>query len=226
MWRQDDIADDLRHRVDRALAAYAINQVEITMDGRDVRLAGQIPTSLEPGFVTGVVGEVWGVGSVDVSALQQSSEARDRDDPLNPRFDSDRIVRMTGDVVNPMDAQTCGRVMARLASVSAVRFEKDAASPEADSYGLLNDLAALAYQCPATRVVIGAHTDSGGDMDLKRSLSGARAEAVARFFELAGIPAGRLEVTVYGDSRPVASNASPEGRAANRRITFELQPLH
>jgi outer membrane protein OmpA-like peptidoglycan-associated protein len=94
-----------------------------------------------------------------------------------------------------------------------------------ESYPVLNDLAAVAYQCPDTRLVIGGHTDAGTDRDFKLRLSQARAEAVERFFYLAGIPAERMQIVAYGDSQPVASNASPQGRAANRRITFDVLPL-
>jgi OOP family OmpA-OmpF porin len=86
-------------------------------------------------------------------------------------------------------------------------------------------LATVAYQCPGSRIIIGGHTDASGDRTINLRLSKARAEAVERFFNLAGIPAERMQSVAYGDSQPIASNATPEGRAANRRITFDLQPI-
>lgn len=94
-----------------------------------------------------------------------------------------------------------------------------------ESYPILNDLAAVAYQCPESRIVIGGHTDSGDDRDFKLRLSQARAEAIERFFYYAGIPAERMQIVAFGDSQPVASNSSPAGRAANRRITLDVLPL-
>jgi outer membrane protein OmpA-like peptidoglycan-associated protein len=123
-----------------------------------------------------------------------------------------------------MDAGTCQRTLARLAAAGSVRFEPGGASPLLESYRLLNDLATVAYQCPETRIIIGGHTDASGDPQSNRRLSQARAEAVKRFFHLAGIRAERMQTVAYGDSRPVASNATPEGRAANRRITFHVLP--
>jgi len=90
---------------------------------------------------------------------------------------------------------------------------------------VLNDLATVAYQCPGSRIIIGGHTDASGDRTINLRLSKARAEAVERFFNLAGIPAERMQSVAYGDSQPIASNATPEGRAANRRITFDVQPI-
>lgn len=223
--RHEPIESDLAERARQALAAYAITGVEVRATGRDLRLSGEIPRKLNAAYVAGIVEQVWGVREVDVSGLQPQRSLLDPDDPLNPRFDPRRIARLGGDVSNPLDADTCQRMMTRLASVSSIRFAQGGASPMLESYPLLNDLAAIAYQCPATRLVIGGHTDAGSDGDFGLRLSQARAEAVERFFYQAGIPAWRMQVIAYGDSQPIASNASPQGRAANRRITFDVLPL-
>jgi OOP family OmpA-OmpF porin len=165
------------------------------------------------------------VRAVDTSGLAPRATLLDKDDPLNARFDSARIARLGGNLSNPLDAATCQRMMARIGAASNVRFEFGGASPMHESYPILNDLAAVAYQCPNTRLVIGGHTDADAKRTSKLRLSQARAEAVERFFYLAGIPAERMQIVAYGDSQPVASNASPQGRAANRRITFDVLPL-
>ena len=54
------------------------------------------------------------------------------------------------------------------------------------------------------------------------TVSSARAFAVLRFLEINGIPQQRLSATGYGEYRPVTSNATPQGRAANRRIEINL----
>lgn len=223
--RHEPIEQDLRQRVEQALAAYAVTGVTIEAEGRDLRLSGEIPRQLDVGYVADIVREVWGVREVDARALTQRRSLLDPDDPLNPRFDTRRITRLGGDLPNPLDAGTCQRMMVRLASASSIRFERGGASPMLESYPLLNDLAAVAYQCPKTRLVIGGHTDAGGDRAFGLRLSQARAEAVERFFYLAGIPVERMQIIAYGDSRPIASNASPQGRTANRRITFDVLPL-
>jgi len=223
--RQKPIASDLGARVERALAAYAIPGLTIEVDGRDLRLAGELPRDIEPGYVAGIADEVWGVRVVDVSGLRRQGSALGEDEPLDARFEPSRIVRLGGSLANPMDADACQRTMVRIAAVSSVHFEAGAASPMLESYPVLNDLATVAYQCPGSRIIIGGHTDASGDRTINLRLSKARAEAVERFFNLAGIPAERMQSVAYGDSQPIASNATPEGRAANRRITFDLQPI-
>jgi outer membrane protein OmpA-like peptidoglycan-associated protein len=223
--RQEPIQADLSQRVAQALSAHAITGLTIVADGRDLRLSGEVSRNLEPDYVADIAAEVWGVRSVDVEQVVQRESMLDPDDPLNPQFDTSRIVRLGGDLSNPMDAGTCQRMLARLAAVSAIRFESGGASPMLVSYPLLNDLANVAYQCPDAGIVIGGHTDSAGDRAFNLRLSQARAEAIERFFYYAGIDPSRMQIVAYGDSRPIASNATPEGRAANRRITFDVIPF-
>lgn len=220
--RTESIENDLVQRVGQALGSYAITDILIEAEGRDLYLSGEISPTMTPEYVAGVARSVWGARAVDVSALARRTSQIDKDDPLNPRFDPGKIVRLGGDLSNPMSAGVCQRTMARLAAVSSVHFEAGGASPMLASYPLLNDLATVAYQCPETRIIIGGHTDSDGDREFKLRLSQARAGAVEHFFHLAGIRAERMQVIAYGDSRPVANNATAEGRAANRRITFEV----
>lgn len=223
--RAESIEGDLVERVRQSLGAYAITDLYVEAHGRDLYISGEISRRMTPEYVAGIVRGVWGVRDVDVSTLEQRTPLLDKDDPLNPRFDSRKIVRLGGDLSNPMGAGTCQRTMARLAAVSSVHFEAGGASPMLESYPLLNDLAMVAYQCPETRIIIGGHTDSEDDQEFKLRLSLARAEAVERFFYLAGIRAERMQVVAYGDSQPVASNETAEGRAANRRITFDVLPI-
>ena len=223
--RTEPIETSLVQGVRQALAAHAIADLQIEAQGRDLYLSGEVSRKTSPDYVAGIARGVWGVREVDVSALKQRESLLDRDDPLNPRFDPSGIVRLGGDLSNPMDAGTCQRTMARLAAVSSVHFEAGGASPMLESYPLLNDLATVAYQCPRTRIIIGGHTDSEGDREFKLRLSLARAEAVEQFFYLAGIRAERMQIVAYGDSQPIASNATAEGRAENRRITFDVLPI-
>lgn len=223
--RHIPIQDDLAARVSQALVAEGIIGLSVSADGRDLRLAGELSRNISPQTLVDVAMGVWGVRVVDVDRVVTQASMLDDDDPLRARFDASRVVRLGGSLANPMDAGTCQRTMARLASVSAIRFETGGASPMLSSYPVLNDLATVAYQCPQSRLVIGGHTDGSGDRDFNLRLSQARAEAVERFFYLAGIDGRRMQIVAYGDSQPIASNASAEGRAANRRITFDVLPI-
>lgn len=217
--RQPAIEQDLVERVTQQLAAHAIERVSVVADGRDLSLQGQVGRDVVPDYVGELAAEVWGVRTVDVSGLNADGTPG-ASDPLTPDFDTTRIKRLGGDLSNPLSVPGCQRAMARLASASNLRFPVGSASPTADSYPVLNDLATVLYQCPDADVVIGSHTD--GDDDRELALSRARADAIERFFRLAGIEAERMQVVAYGDSQPVAGGDTPDGGITNQRITLDV----
>lgn len=75
---------------------------------------------------------------------------------------------------------------------------------------------------PDLRVEIVGHTDSVGDAQLNQRLSRDRAEAVATYLVLQGVPTQRLTVEGYGESLPIADNNTAEGRSKNRRIELNF----
>ena len=72
------------------------------------------------------------------------------------------------------------------------------------------------------RIKIGGYTDNSGDAATNLRLSQARAETVLNELRTMGIAASRLEAEGYGQAHPVADNATPEGRATNRRVALRL----
>jgi len=79
---------------------------------------------------------------------------------------------------------------------------------------------------PETVVEIAGHSDSRGDADYNQFLSQRRAEAVAtRLIDALGIDSDRVSAVGYGEAQPVASNATAEGRAENRRVEARIQVM-
>ena len=105
-----------------------------------------------------------------------------------------------------------------------ITFGRGETDLDDQSNRLLNALAALAIACldSADLVLeIGGHTDSRGGAELNRELSQARASAVLEALAARGVDTRALDAIGYGDSRPIADNATDAGRATNRRITLE-----
>ncbi|MDH3680231.1 MAG: OmpA family protein [Acidimicrobiia bacterium] len=67
------------------------------------------------------------------------------------------------------------------------------------------------------------HTDSTGPEQGNQALSLARAESVVDYFAEAGIDRARLTALGAGETQPIATNATAEGRALNRRVEFQLE---
>ena len=87
----------------------------------------------------------------------------------------------------------------------------------------LDRLAEALQRHPKLRLEVGGHTDAVGSDADNLLLSERRAKAVYDYLVLRGVAADRLTYRGYGESRPVADNDTPEGRAQNRRTT--LTPL-
>lgn len=75
---------------------------------------------------------------------------------------------------------------------------------------------------PQVRIEVGGHTDSTGDKKANQLLSENRARSVVDYLVSKGIPASRLSAKGYGDTKPVATNDTEAGRAANRRTEFTI----
>jgi outer membrane protein OmpA-like peptidoglycan-associated protein len=91
------------------------------------------------------------------------------------------------------------------------------------SFGLLDEIVAVIQDNPQIeRLQIEGHTDSTGGAKRNRELSRQRAESVKRYFVDRGIAAGRLVAKGFGPDRPIADNATDDGREANRRVEFNI----
>jgi outer membrane protein OmpA-like peptidoglycan-associated protein len=91
----------------------------------------------------------------------------------------------------------------------------------------LNEVAdALTKQDVASAIVVEGHTDSQGKDAANQELSQKRAESVRTYLVSRGIAADRITAAGFGPTRSIADNASPEGRANNRRVEIVVKPAH
>ena len=70
--------------------------------------------------------------------------------------------------------------------------------------------------------MIEGHTDNKGKASKNMELSDRRARSVLNYLVGKGVASERLDAQGYGDSKPVASNKTSKGRAANRRVEFHI----
>ncbi|MDC0249730.1 OmpA family protein [Flavobacteriales bacterium] len=93
---------------------------------------------------------------------------------------------------------------------------------KSDSYPELDRLVRLLSDIPSLKIEISGHTDNIGSESFNEILSQKRADAVVSFLVGKGVEKNRLSAKGYGQSSPVDSNYTPEGRALNRRTEFEI----
>ena len=106
----------------------------------------------------------------------------------------------------------------KVAEIPGPNFEFDKASLTAEGRAKVDEAAQILKDHPSNSVEIAGHTDSVGSDAYNQRLSERRANTVAERLVADGISRSRLHVRGYGESRPVASNKSAEGRARNRRV--------
>ncbi len=93
---------------------------------------------------------------------------------------------------------------------------------KADSYAELDRLVALLSDISSLKIEISGHTDNVGSVSFNELLSQRRADEVVSYLVSKGVDQKRLSAKGYGQSRPVYSNNTAEGRALNRRTEFEI----
>ncbi len=103
-----------------------------------------------------------------------------------------------------------------------VFFETDSSSLLPESKVELDKLYNFLVKNPLVCIEISGHTDNSGAVLYNQELSKKRAESVFNYLKEKGINQGRLAYEGYGDSRPVATNLTTEGKAANRRTEFRI----
>jgi uncharacterized repeat protein (TIGR01451 family) len=111
----------------------------------------------------------------------------------------------------------------RLEILQPVLFEVNRDVLRSESEPVLKDVATVLAGHPDVRVVVEGHTDSQGNAAHNTELSAKRAAAVkAWLVDRGGVREDRLETRGYGPTKPIASNATSKGRAANRRVVFTI----
>lgn len=108
-------------------------------------------------------------------------------------------------------------------TLRGIYFEVNKATIRPESYPALAEAAKILQDNPDIKVEIQGHTDSDGPEDYNLQLSERRAQAVLTYLvQNFAIDPARMIAKGYGESQPVASNATPEGKALNRRTVFVI----
>jgi len=107
---------------------------------------------------------------------------------------------------------------------SGILFDVDRAETKPTAKDSIAKAAEVLVKYPDTYITVEGHTDSTGTTNYNQKLSERRADAVRDQLLRDGVPASRVSVKGYGESAPVADNATPEGRQSNRRVQLEIRP--
>lgn len=106
-----------------------------------------------------------------------------------------------------------------------VFFDFDKATLKQESFPELDRIVDMMNQQAGMKVEIAGHTDGQGSERYNLVLSEKRAKAVVQYLVSKGINKKRIATLFFGESKPVATNDSPEGREKNRRVEFKIIKL-
>ncbi|WP_323753883.1 OmpA family protein [Marinobacter sp.] len=127
-----------------------------------------------------------------------------------------------------VDDDGCAKELTReIKETLYVEFEHDKTEVQQAFYPELKNLAKVLTQYPTSRILLEGHTDSTGPSSYNQKLSKSRADAVMKvLIDHFGINADRIRTTGMGESQPIATNETDEGRAQNRRVEAIVSGKH
>ncbi|MDY6991506.1 MAG: OmpA family protein [Pseudomonadota bacterium] len=103
-----------------------------------------------------------------------------------------------------------------------ILFDVDKAHINPSEAIKLDELAAVFAQYPENIVVIEGHTDSDGTEPYNQTLSERRAQAIENYLHSKNLDIASISSVGYGESRPIAPNTNPQGKAQNRRVEIKI----
>lgn len=152
-----------------------------------------------------------GIGAIGGAAIGSYMDRQEREIRERTAGTDVEVVRQGDDLI--------------LSMPSGITFATDSSTIEPQFRPTLDKVADVLDRYNQTYVDVYGHTDSTGSDAYNQSLSERRADAVAEYLSMQGVESARLEAVGYGETQPVADNATVEGRAQNRRVEIKIVPV-
>ena len=190
-----------------ALPNFKTSGSEVTFDGNSVNVGGKLPENSKSDMVAklkSIYGDGVRVGSFEAAstvaeANRRSSEALSS---LKPSFTAEDLTRAL--------------------NMNVINFPSGSAQIPKESMHVMEQSASAIKSAPTGTVLeIGGYTDNAGNAAANQKISQQRADSVRRFYIDKGVNADSLVAKGYGDSNPIASNDTENGRFKNRRIEYK-----
>ena len=106
-----------------------------------------------------------------------------------------------------------------------ITFNSNSAALKGQFHNTLKSVVLVLNEYESTLITAMGHTDSTGSSEYNQNLSEQRSVSVANFLANSGVAKQRLAAIGYGENRPITSNTSSDGRAQNRRVELQLDPI-
>ncbi len=216
-----EIEANVSRSISRALADKGLTDVAVKVSGQHVLLTG----SLRPGVTTlealaiaqRATCPTWAGPQVCAELVLGQFESAKL--PSLPALPAAAAAQASAPTV--AERQACEKALAEVVNRQRIEFATGSAELAASSKVVLDSVAKAHAGCKGV-VRIEGHTDDRGDKIANQTLSLDRANAVRGELVKRGVPAERLVAEGFGPGKPLADNATSEGRQQNRRIEFKV----
>lgn len=152
-----------------------------------------------------------GIGAIGGAAIGSYMDRQEREIRERTAGSDVEVIRRGDDLI--------------LSMPSGITFATDSSTVQPQFRPTLDKVADVLDRYNQTYVDVYGHTDSTGSDAYNQALSERRADAVAEYLTMRGVESARLEALGYGETQPIASNDTIEGRAQNRRVEIKIVPV-
>jgi outer membrane protein OmpA-like peptidoglycan-associated protein len=162
-------------------------------------------------------GELYGLRAESTERLSENQNLDLRD------IKSDRVIEGNDFNLDPIKLATLQENVSITLNNLFFDFDKTVLRPE--SFPELNRIVTLMKERPSMEIEVSGHTDSAGPEPYNLKLSERRANAVVQYLMEKSIAKSRMKVLFFGETQPIESNDTFEGRRRNRRVEFKILKL-
>jgi peptidoglycan-binding protein ArfA len=208
-------------------AAVGIPDFNLKLDGGTATLTGVAPAepikaSAET-YAKTAFPDINVVNNIEVSGTSPSAPPPPPPPPP-PSATATQAPPTTSVASAPAPGGACATLQADITDLlkTPINFVTNGATLAADSQRLVGQIADKVKGCPDAKLSVTGHTDNTGNDAINTPLSASRAKAVADALVADGVPAAAVSSNGVGSSEPIASDATPEGRAQNRRVEITV----
>lgn len=197
-------------KLSAALKSFTVPGAELFFNGDSINVSGEIASDLKTKLLDALKA-IFGTGySFSIPDLNFGAAARE-------------AAAKTLAALSGLTGSSSADDLVKALNLNIINFASGSSAIPADQVDVLKKAAAAIKAGPAgTKLEVNGHTDNRGDAAANLKLSQARADSVRAFLMKNGVNGANLTTKGYGDSTPVASNDTAQGRFENRRIQFAV----